>query len=67
MGSHPSRIQKIIISSMARKKAGMEVMVREMARARLSVREYCLMADRIPMGSPTITATQMLRVARLKV
>ena len=52
---------------MARNKAGMEVMVREMARVMLSVREYCLMADRMPMGRPTITATQILKVARLKV
>lgn len=67
MGSQPSLIQKSIISSMARKNAGMEVMVRETARVRLSVREYCLIADNMPMGRPTITATQMLKVARLKV
>ena len=67
MGSQPSLIQKSIINSMARKNAGMEVMVSETARVTLSVTEYCLMADRMPMGRPISTATMMLKVASFKV
>ena len=67
IGSHPSLIEKIMIRSIARKNAGIDVIVSEIASVRLSVMEYCLIADKIPIGRPMITATQMLKVARLKV